>query len=373
MKRGVLLLLLVLQTILSAQQIKLKATTIWEIGGANEKRKELFFKMPVSIAADKDNNLYISENNGTKIIKCSKEGNWIRMIGGPGSGPGEFKHIQTMFITADNEILVKDEVNGRYMFLSLDGRYIKSVPIRGENQKLYKLRNFFGDKFYAQVIVNENKSKHGNKFVVLDKNLENKITSFGYSSIFWDYETMMGKTQDDFCALNSLCGSNSRFWVSKNYYDGRIYLFDKQKDWKLTVLEGKKISHASYEIIEKKSFSDMRSKNKKDGFTYLSFGTSFNGSEKVVFLKEITKSIGLFEYNAKYIINFIVHNYGKDKFIFGAELFSTGGKYLGFYEIKEIKGETLDEVLCMDNEGNFIMRAFDKGAFLIRKFKLSIS
>ena len=369
MKSEVLLLLILFKTILSAQQIKLTASIIWEIGGVSETKKEFYFKMPASIAVDKENNLYISENNGTKIIKCSKEGNWIRMIGGKGAGPGEFKHIEKMFITDDNEILVKDQINGRYMFLSLDGSYLKSIPIGGENRKFYKLNNFFDGKLYAQVQVNENMSKHGNKFVVVDKNLEEKITSFGYSSIFWDYETVMGKIQDDLCDLNTLCGSNSRFWVSKSYYDGRIFLFDKQKQWKLTVFEGKRLSHSSYEIMEKQAGSGRPNSN---GYSYFSMGNSLSGSGKATYIKVITKSIGLFEYNNKYIINFIAHQKGKDKVLFGLELFSIEGNYLGFYEIKEIKGETLDEVLCMDYEGNFIMRAFDNGGFLIRKFKLKI-
>jgi len=76
--------------------------------GEEESRPEyLFFKIS-SIAIDREENIYVTDEGEKHIKVFNREGEHLRTIGRPGQGPGEIGRPSEIFITMNNELTVTD-------------------------------------------------------------------------------------------------------------------------------------------------------------------------------------------------------------------------------------------------------------------------
>lgn len=67
-------------------------------------------------------NVYISDLRNRRISIFDSSGNFIRIMGGPGSGPGEFQQITGMALVGDM-VIVADRALLRLSLFNLDGSY----------------------------------------------------------------------------------------------------------------------------------------------------------------------------------------------------------------------------------------------------------
>ena len=74
---------------IKACQGKLQLRWIRMWGGAEEEDEHKFFKYPVSVAVDKNNNLYICDQNNHQVRVYDLAGKYVRTIGRKGRGPGD--------------------------------------------------------------------------------------------------------------------------------------------------------------------------------------------------------------------------------------------------------------------------------------------
>ena len=85
-----------------------------------------FFSNLVSLAVDDSGAVYACDYEANNIKKLSAEGEFLKIIGKEGQGPGEFGSPLQIDIARDR-LIVWDSMNMRMTLLSLEGEYIKSV------------------------------------------------------------------------------------------------------------------------------------------------------------------------------------------------------------------------------------------------------
>jgi hypothetical protein len=94
--------------------------------GAEESRPEYLFYEISSIAVDREEHIYVTDQGEKHIKVFDKEGDYLRMIGRPGQGPGEFGRPTKIFITENNELRITDPSRRQVHSYTAEGRYLES-------------------------------------------------------------------------------------------------------------------------------------------------------------------------------------------------------------------------------------------------------
>lgn len=139
--------------------------------GEEENRPEyLFFKIS-SIAIDREENIYVTDDGEKHIKVFNREGEHLRTIGRPGQGPGEIGRPSEIFITMNNELTVTDPKRRELHCFSTEGRYLGSKKFN----TVYPM-NIAGDSkgnYYVMNFMREPGSRAGGfDLLKLDSNLE---------------------------------------------------------------------------------------------------------------------------------------------------------------------------------------------------------
>jgi hypothetical protein len=85
-----------------------------------------FFSNLVSVAVDDSGAVYACDYAANNIKKFNADGEFLRIIGKEGQGPGEFGSPLQIDVVRDR-LIVWDSMNMRISLLSLEGEYIKSI------------------------------------------------------------------------------------------------------------------------------------------------------------------------------------------------------------------------------------------------------
>ncbi len=340
------------------------------IGDDINARKEYIFQGPEIIRTDSRNNIYVADKKSFEIRKFSKEGKYILSIGRAGDGPGEFRNIKNLTVDNQDHVIVIDQILGRITTFSPEGKYMASDNIKSEFRDVSKLISYNNNEFIGLQLFSLKYGEHGNKIVIIDNSFKNILTSFAHTSIFWKYENDFEKFMETFSMLNFLVVNNDRVVVTKEIYDGNLYVFDKKNNWSVRVVKSGISLPKQYEIY--KEIIKMDDKRMKLGRAFL---TSMKINDKLQMYTFIvsTRSLGLFNYKNKYLLNFI--NVCKnDNSVFGLEVHSIDGTYLGYCHINIEnlpKYGPANFVLYMDNENSFYMKSYSKESIpVIVKFKI---
>lgn len=109
----------------------------------NSMPEDVFFQSPYSITGDNEGNIYVCNYRANNIKKFNASGNFTKIIGREGQGPGEFSWPFYGTFARDR-LIVWDMQNMRLCALSPDGNFIKSVNISfsmGRPQSMRPLPN----------------------------------------------------------------------------------------------------------------------------------------------------------------------------------------------------------------------------------------
>lgn len=372
MKYYIALLLCISIGVVYGQNLKVSFTSQLVIGGDKIFKKEYYFKRPLVIKCDSHNNIYVRDDNYVEIKKYDKNGKYIKTITRAGEGPGEFKYVKHLIVDEADNIIIVDPILFRLTTLSSDGKYIESRKIAPEFANVNRLVKYNKNSYVAFQEGNWDEDKHVNKAIIFDKEFKTIETSFAHSSIFWKKENAFEFNMDITSQLYMLPIKSEKVVISKEIYDGKIFVFDKKEGWKHKVTQGTIYKNVPYEIYDEKD-QERVAKERRGYWIFTSVRLKRNpGPEAFLFWSH---GAGLYFYNDKYILNFFTLM-SKGKTAFGIDIFDINAKYLGYYEIKESGiNPSLDSlVLCMDNEGAFYMTERTKeGIPIIRKFKLCIT
>lgn len=103
---------------------------------------EVFFLGYGDIAADEGGNVYVVDSRARHIKKFDASGNFLKLIGREGQGPGEFSRPSNLACSTE-KLVVWDMRGMRFSMFDLEGRPIKSVSHsfveKGNPQKLKAL------------------------------------------------------------------------------------------------------------------------------------------------------------------------------------------------------------------------------------------
>jgi len=126
---------------------KLDLKKLFTISSEAQTDTNAYFKMPISMTADSNNNIYILDNSLMNVKKFDSSGNFVKSIGRMGQGPGEFLYPWIIFIEKDTLKIISYELSK-----------ISKFDLEG---------NFFSDKVFTDMPLLQNMkiSKDGKKSV----------------------------------------------------------------------------------------------------------------------------------------------------------------------------------------------------------------
>jgi hypothetical protein len=88
------------------------------------------FRQPTDVAWDSAGNIYISDGYiNSRVAKYDKNGSWVKSWGEPGTGPGQFRLPHSIAIDKDNNVYVGDRTNHRIQVFDTDGKFLRMFSI----------------------------------------------------------------------------------------------------------------------------------------------------------------------------------------------------------------------------------------------------
>ena len=99
---------------------------VFRIGSLDGEAWETFGEIG-STGFDEDGNLYVFDRQGNRIVKVDRNGSFVREIGAPGEGPGEFRAAMAFAPMRDGRLVVADIGHRAYQIFDESGEYERMV------------------------------------------------------------------------------------------------------------------------------------------------------------------------------------------------------------------------------------------------------
>ena len=210
---------------ISAQE-KTKAVIDLKIGG--DESDEGYF-VGTSVASDQDGNIYIADAKQWGIIKYDDKGRFVKRVGKPGQGPGEFPQSPQHLRISGGKLYVIPKQMPLILIYDLDLHYLKMLKSTCGNITDFRL---YHKQIYIStvdlpsseknpiILLNEKKSKWDNR----DRK------GPGLSSVPWASMKVFDIDQEsgDFVVASKF-EDNLERWNKKEKLVWRSQLFDGQK------------------------------------------------------------------------------------------------------------------------------------------------
>jgi hypothetical protein len=91
---------------------------------------EGLFRQPTDVTWDSDGNTYISDGYvNSRIAKFDRNGDWVKSWGENGTGPGQFRLPHTIAADRNNNIYVGDRSNRRIQVFDTEGKFLRMFTI----------------------------------------------------------------------------------------------------------------------------------------------------------------------------------------------------------------------------------------------------
>lgn len=118
---------------------------IRQIGELEPEDENYMFNFPISVAVDKDDNVFVLDSKESCIKKFNADGKYLTRFGRPGQGPGELDHPMTIDCR-QGKLLVASMASLFHLF-ELSGNYVKRFRLpqyQGFNLKLMNTDSVVG-------------------------------------------------------------------------------------------------------------------------------------------------------------------------------------------------------------------------------------
>ncbi len=92
--------------------------------------EEYMFSYLSNLTVDDRGYIYALDSREKHVKVFNSKGDYIATMGKEGQGPGEILGPENVCITPQNEVMVPDSLNNRLTFFSLEGKFIKSIPLK---------------------------------------------------------------------------------------------------------------------------------------------------------------------------------------------------------------------------------------------------
>lgn len=309
---------------------------------------EYLFGEIAGVRTDSAGNIFVADNKMMNIRVYDSEGDYLRTIGSRGRGPGEFQDITSMHIDRKNRLVVTDNLNSRFTWLSLTGEVL-DTRLYNRNELVWpKQIGHPSGKEYL-LLFEKIDLLHTMPSTPGGDRLEAPLTSFGPISLF--------PSSDEPYVLPSASYNPGQFWLTApdefvyapGLYDGRLFRFKRKgSGWTIAdTLSGWSPERGAFTPTEKSAGDD------RIHFIH-------SGSETVSAVVH-TQSVGCFVQNSGHIVHFLIAR-REDGVVFGVQVFSPAGKYQGFDVLERIDESHIYpsthrlEMMWMDDRGRFYLK-----------------
>lgn len=109
----------------------LRTTPVYAVGKAEGNEWEMFTRVS-GVAFDRNDNLYVLDSGGARVLVFDRAGRFVRQVGKKGGGPGEFAAPVGITVQGDGTLIVSDLGHRSYSLFGRDGKYVRSVPFPDE-------------------------------------------------------------------------------------------------------------------------------------------------------------------------------------------------------------------------------------------------
>lgn len=110
--------------------------------GTNINNENEIFQGITYLHVNKNHQLFVAEKGNNRVQQFDKNGNFLRILGRGGQGPGEYMFPTTIFTGPLGEIIVLDEMIGKLIYYDQDGGILKDDRLRDEIQKRFARPQF---------------------------------------------------------------------------------------------------------------------------------------------------------------------------------------------------------------------------------------
>ena len=98
------------------------------------------FNQPTDVVTAPNGDIFVTDGHGSpnnRVVKFSKDGQFIKAWGHLGSGPGELNRPHTIAVDSQGQLFVGDRSNNRIQIFDQDGRYIDHWKQFGRPSGIY--------------------------------------------------------------------------------------------------------------------------------------------------------------------------------------------------------------------------------------------
>jgi len=138
---------------------------VFRLGGRPAPQEERFSNFLLSVSLGPQGEILVLDQQASRVTVFSGEGAFIREIGGPGRGPGEFVRPSALGWDGAYRLWVAEAFNGRYSVFDSVGDFLKTEPreLRAVARFQHPLVSFNG-----ATLIDEGASSAGVLFVRVD-------------------------------------------------------------------------------------------------------------------------------------------------------------------------------------------------------------
>lgn len=363
-------LILCTATVVGAQDLRVRIEIEHLIGEEDDADPEYLLQGPHIFAVDAAGNLYVGEGYRQSIRVYSPEGDYLRTLGSPGRGPGEFALIRSVIPMEDGGVAITDTENAKVSLFGPAGRLQDEFRLFDEGMIHPKHWTRLGDSEIILFYAGPGDRAKGDMFHVYSGDLKREIESFGLAKEIWDQDSewQVHQTGMHFSAYVAAPSSNRACAVPATY-EGEIICFDRGSDgWERVELHGKEIRDP-YTIIHPDDAIVNGSLIRR--------GAIWSGPAGRFAAIVHSRSKGITGLEDGSLLHFSTQVNAWEEKILYAELFAPDGSLVGWGPVRGYPAEKIDEkfstiFLWYLGGGRFYMADQQKGYPVIREARITI-
>jgi len=213
----------------NAETEKKEGVTVKKILEITDSDESFYFKYPTRIYGDLEENVYVLDSN--RILKFSKEGNFIKDIAAKGQGPGETTNISNLNL-ADGKIIIHNNYPSKIIWLDNAGTFVKEFRL--EKTDYVKFSHYYGGRyflFHSNIpTIKSNESYMDVDHILSSVNGEGKAWTKVYAFPVKEYIVKHGGAYGSFdiAALSTVVWEG-RYLMVSHTSEYRIECFDLEK------------------------------------------------------------------------------------------------------------------------------------------------
>jgi hypothetical protein len=215
----------------SEGNVTLAPREAWSAGGDDD--EDVLFGVLAAVDIDGQGNVYALDMQLSQVHVFDRNGRLLRTIGREGEGPGEFRQASQMFIMPDGNIAVVQQMPGKLVLLTPDGKPAGDFPgPKGKDGGM--IAYFEGGSAGDAIVLNTRQfSRTPGKFTVqrallsLGPKGDTRATLF-QTSADQDPASMMNLDEKEMRTLLWAAGKDGRVYTSQNFdgYEIKVHAPD---------------------------------------------------------------------------------------------------------------------------------------------------